>query len=45
MPAREGDILYSLANVSKAKNVLGWSAKFSLDEGLKKTVASYDFVV
>lgn len=39
--AREGDIIYSLADVSKAKNVLGWTAKVSLDEGLLKVIDFY----
>ena len=39
--AREGDIVYSLADVSKAKNVLGWTAKVSLDEGLQKVIDFY----
>lgn len=38
---RPGDIVYSQADVSKAKNILGWQAKVSLEEGLKKTIAYY----
>ena len=40
-PAREGDIVYSQANVSKAKKVLGWSPKVSLDDGLKQVIEFY----
>ena len=38
---RQGDITYSLANVSKAESVLGWRAEVSLEEGLEKTIAFY----
>lgn len=41
VPAREGDIVYSQADVSKAKNVLNWSAQIGLREGLQKTIASF----
>lgn len=40
-PAREGDIVYSLADVSKAKNILGWSAQTPLEQGLMKVVDFY----
>lgn len=39
--AREGDIVYSQADVSKAERILGWKAKVSLEEGLKKTIESF----
>jgi UDP-N-acetylglucosamine 4-epimerase len=35
---RSGDIRNSLADVSKAKNVLGYDAQFDFNAGLKKTV-------
>ncbi len=35
---RSGDIRNSLADVSKAKNLLGYDAKFDFNAGLKKTV-------
>ena len=41
MPAREGDIVYSLADVSKAKKVLGWEAKTPLEQGLKQVIEYY----
>ncbi len=40
-PSRSGDISYSLANVSKAQKILGWSAKTPLKEGLEKTIEYY----
>jgi UDP-glucose 4-epimerase len=41
LPPRQGDIVYSRADVSKAKNILGWEAKVSLEEGLQKTIGFY----
>jgi len=38
---RMGDIRRSVADVSKAKEILGFEAKYSLKEGLKKTVEWY----
>ncbi len=35
---RMGDIVYSCADVSKAKSILGFETKVSLEEGLKKTI-------
>lgn len=40
-PAREGDILYSQANVSKAQELLGWKAEIDLQEGLRRTIKSF----
>ncbi len=40
-PARSGDIVYSQANIIKAKEMLGWNPKVSLQEGLKKTLEYY----
>ena len=40
-PARNGDIFYSNADISKATNILGWKPKVSLEEGLKETIAFY----
>ncbi|MDI3541357.1 MAG: UDP-glucose 4-epimerase [Candidatus Methanomethylophilaceae archaeon] len=34
---REGDIKYSLADISKAKETFGYCPRFSLEEGLKRT--------
>lgn len=41
VPAREGDIVYSQADVSKVKETLNWSAQVGLREGLQKTIASF----
>jgi len=38
---RMGDIRRSVADVSKAKKILGFEAKYSLKEGLKRTVEWY----
>ncbi|NFE31434.1 NAD-dependent epimerase/dehydratase family protein, partial [Clostridium botulinum] len=40
-PARKGDITNSYFNISKAKNKLNWIPKFSLKDGLKKTIEYY----
>ena len=37
-PAREGDVLHTQADTSKAKKLLGFTPRHSFDEGLKKTV-------
>lgn len=35
---RKGDILRSFGDCSKARKVLGWESKTSLDEGVRKTI-------
>lgn len=35
-PARQGDVLHSLADVTRAKNILGWEPQVSLSEGLSE---------
>lgn len=40
-PERPGDIRHSRADASLARRVLGWTAKVSLAEGLRDTVAWY----
>lgn len=40
-PNRAGDIPHSLASIDKAKRVLGYNPKFSLQEGLKEAVGWY----
>ncbi|MDG2433852.1 GDP-mannose 4,6-dehydratase, partial [Flavobacterium sp.] len=40
-PNRAGDIPHSLASIDKAKNLLGYKPKYSLQEGLKEAVAWY----
>ncbi len=37
-PPREGDVRHSLADISKAKNLLGYEPTFDVKEGMKKTV-------
>jgi len=37
-PPRKGDILHSFADISKARNELGYDPKFDFKEGLRKTV-------
>ncbi|MCC3145672.1 SDR family oxidoreductase [Halanaerobium sp. Z-7514] len=39
--AREGDILHSALDNSKAKKALGWEPKYDFSSGLKKTLAYY----
>jgi UDP-N-acetylglucosamine 4-epimerase len=40
-PFRKGDIRHSLADISKAKRVLGYEARYSVKEGLAETVAGF----
>lgn len=40
-PPRAGDVRASLADVSKAKEQLGYAPRFSLDEGLERAVPWY----
>lgn len=40
-PNRAGDIPHSLANVDKAKHLLGYNPKFSMKDGLKEAVKWY----
>jgi UDP-N-acetylglucosamine 4-epimerase len=40
-PNRAGDIPHSLASVEKAKSLLGYNPKYSMQEGLKEAVAWY----
>lgn len=40
-PNRAGDIPHSLASIAKAKELLGYSPKYSLEEGLKEAVDWY----
>ncbi|PKB17417.1 SDR family oxidoreductase [Flavobacterium sp. 5] len=40
-PNRMGDIPHSLASIDKAKTILGYKPKFSLQEGLKEAVGWY----
>ncbi|TAJ43254.1 SDR family oxidoreductase [Methanofollis fontis] len=38
-PVRAGDVRHSLADVTKAKEVLGWEARWGIEEGLRETMA------
>lgn len=40
-PNRQGDIPHSLASIEKAKNMLGYSPKFNIKDGLKEAVDWY----
>ncbi len=40
-PERRGDVKYSLADISKAKKLLGYSPKISVTDGLKATLQWY----
>jgi nucleoside-diphosphate-sugar epimerase len=40
-PPRPGDIKYSLADIAKARSVLGYSGKIKFAEGLERTIAWY----
>ncbi len=40
-PARPGDIKHSVADVTRAKSLLGWTAQTPLDRGLQATVAYF----
>ncbi|MDO4727634.1 MAG: SDR family oxidoreductase [Bacteroidota bacterium] len=40
-PNRKGDVPHSLANVEKAKSLLGYEPKYSMKEGLKKAIDWY----
>jgi len=40
-PARLGDIVFSQADISKAKNILGWAPKVSFEDGLRQTISYY----
>ena len=38
---REGDIKHSLADISKAQNLIGYSPKFSIQKGMKEAIPWY----
>lgn len=40
-PNRKGDIPHSLASIEKAKNLLGYNPKFSIEKGLKESITWY----
>jgi len=40
-PAREGDVLHSLASIERARSWLGFEPRFGLEEGLRRTLDWY----
>jgi len=40
-PDRKGDVKYSLADISKARTLLGYDPVVSVEEGLKRTLTWY----
>lgn len=40
-PPRTGDIKFSLADIGKAKKILGYTGRIRFDEGLERTIAWY----
>ena len=42
MPARPGEIWYLNSNPAKAKEMLGWEPKVSLEEGIDRTIALWE---
>ena len=44
-PQRPGDILHSRADISRARELLGWSSKVGLREGLQATLAWYQSII
>jgi len=41
-PAKKGDVPHTHADITKAKKILGYSPKFTLDDGLEKFVSWYE---
>jgi UDP-glucose 4-epimerase len=41
-PARAGDVAGAFANVDRARDLLGWTAQESLDDGIASTLAWFD---
>ncbi len=40
-PARKGDVLHSLADISRAETLIGYKPNTGWEEGLRRTVAWY----
>jgi nucleoside-diphosphate-sugar epimerase len=40
-PVRAGDILHSQADVTKARTMMGYQAKTTFEEGLRRTIDWY----
>jgi UDP-N-acetylglucosamine 4-epimerase len=41
-PNRAGDVKHSLADISKAKEIIGYSPLFSFEKGIKQTISWYN---
>lgn len=41
LPYRPDEIMYSVANIKKAKKILNWKPKTSLEEGIKNMIKKY----
>jgi UDP-N-acetylglucosamine 4-epimerase len=41
LPARDGDVRDSLADIKKARNLLGYEPKISFEAGLRLTVEAF----
>jgi nucleoside-diphosphate-sugar epimerase len=41
LPYRSDEIRYSVANIEKAKGILGWKPKTSLEEGIENMIRWY----
>ena len=41
LPYRSDEMMYSVANIEKAKNILGWKPKTSLEEGIGNMIRWY----
>jgi nucleoside-diphosphate-sugar epimerase len=37
-PSRAGDVRHSLAEISRAREVLGWKPAYGLEEGIRETM-------
>ncbi len=41
-PSRKGDVKHTLADISKAKEILNYNPAINFEEGLRKTIESFD---
>lgn len=37
LPKRKGDVMHTIANIKKAKNLLDWAPKIKIEEGIERT--------
>ncbi len=42
MPRRPGDVLHSLADISRAREAFGYSPKVDLETGLRRTIEWFE---